>query len=429
MENETQPTPIPPAPQQPSVPPTPTPSPAPVVPDVTVENQVQPKKFPWLSIGIGIAVFVIVTGAAAYFGGFLNPTTTITTNTPISGNQGLNGSAIENTQQTQSGNFIEQLGGTEETTADSQQNFTSITQTVQNACPQGEVMNPVSSRCACDINNNYFEVNIPGAYAQPTAGIASVACSTCAQISDQILQLGQSNDPLDATRKTQLQAIAEQNNCTPCAVYDDRINEASQNQQWDKFFQLVVQKSNDKTCGRTLPVCDSAKWQLLFLNQLRDRAGKDPQTTPAMLQSLQDLQQSMTEDLGNNIACYNMQNLCDELKSSYGNVPQAISTQQSIAAPVGSTPLLGQNPTSSQQTQEGQSEQLVTSTPQFYSSSQQIPKINTAVNLQDESQIDFSSVTPTQLFDKQYYLLHCPVEEPQEPEHPPVKRIKDPTPV
>ncbi len=305
----------------------------------------------------------------------------------------------------------------EQTRAESQQtsqitDLSNITQITLNACPTGQVMDPISSRCACDINNNYFDLNLPDAYTQPTAGIQPVQCTTCAQLSDQILTLGQSIDPADISKKTQLQAVAEQNNCSPCAVYDDRIAQAQQTKTWDQYFNLVVQKSEDKTCGRTLSTCDSLKWQLLFLNDLRDKAGKDPGTTPDMLQTLKDKQASLEEDLGNNTACYNVENLCMDLKTIYGDNTVAILSQP---GQVSTAPLLGTSSTSTaqasqQHTQASTQEQLALSSTQEAS-----------------TQPDLSSITLDQLFTRDFYMLHCPVDglsqqsTPTQETHPKVK--------
>jgi len=371
-------------------------------------------KKPWIGAMIGIVGLTMVIVAMAYLGGFLSFS---------SNNEQLNGSAEEQApqtlEQTANQNPNEQLK--QSPTEQTQEDVYAITQTIPNACPQGQVMDPLNKSCTCDINNNYFE--IPDAYAQPTVGTSSAACSTCLELSNQIIKLGQSNDPADLNRKNELQSIADKNNCTPCAIFDDQISEASQNKQWDKFFQFAVKKANDKTCGRQLVTCDSLKWQILFLNDLRNKAGKDPQTSPQILQNLEDTQQPLTEDLGNNAECYDLQNLCAELKITYGTVPKALSTQQVVSVPIATTPLIGKNfPMNNQQSAPGSSQETMQTTEQYSTTSQNLSNSEQVIGqqlsetqkldlLDGSLQNNFDSVPANQLFDQHYYLLHCPVEE------------------
>ncbi len=335
----------------------------------------------WILAGVG--VLVIGGGAAGlYFSGVFNGQPQ---------NQPLYGAATEASTVQSS----EQASSQTASDASQQIDTSNFSQMALNACPVGQVMDPVSNRCGCDLDNNYFEMTIPGAYAQPVAGFAQAQCTTCEQLSAQILKLGESNDPADITLKTQLQGLAQQNNCTPCSVFDDQISQAQQNHTWDQYFQLVVQKSQDKTCGRSLPTCDSMKWQLLFLNDLLVKAGNDPQTTPAMMQTLKDEQSTISEDLGNNSTCYTIQNLCENLKAAYAKTATpGTSTQQGISSML----LQGENTGSpsaslSQQAASQQSQQLAATYTQ-----------------QDGTQVDLNSLSPDQLFSKNYYMLHCPVD-------------------
>lgn len=342
---------------------------------------------------IGVVVFLIAgTAAWLYFTGFFNPA-------GQNADQ-LNGAAPQEQSQessTQNTGLTQDLSQTQ-ITAQTQSQSQISTQAALNSCPQGQTNDPTANSCVCDINNNYFPLTLAGAYAQPSAGSPPLACTTCSALSDEIIKLGQSQDPADATRKDALQTLSTQNNCSPCAVYDDKISAAYQSKTWDQYFDLIVQKSADATCGRAMPTCDSLKWQLLFLNGLRDKAGKDKQTTPDMLLALKQKQQSLEEDLGNNAACYNLQTVCGDLKTVFETAAKTTSTSQkpSVATPVISAPLLGQNPllpqAQTQQTQQSPSQQ------------------SAAEAMLGETSIpDLGTVTAPQLFDKDFYLLHCPV--------------------
>jgi hypothetical protein len=263
---------------------------------------------------------------------------------------------------------------------------TPANQLVPGACPRGQVMDPASSACACDTDNNYFELNIPGAYAQPSAGQPQLSCTTCPELSSQILTLGQSSDPADAVKKSALETVAQQNNCSPCQVFDDEISLAQQNKAWDDYFNDAVAKAQDSTCGRSLPKCDSLKWQLLFLNGTMLQAAKTPGTSLDVLQKLKDVQQNLEQELGTDPACYDIQQLCTDLKGVYG---------------IGALPQGGQPSPAETQQLTGQ-----TGTEQAASSQE----AGSGLTQQDGTQVDFSTVLPGQLFNKNFYLLYCPVE-------------------
>lgn len=393
MENEQQPI-QPVVPVQQPVPPTPATPPA--VPQqegtqMPVASPGQPEtpkpakkgipKWVWIAVGIFV---VAATAAGLYFGGVFKPADQLKgaaeEQTPTQEEpRQAETTAPENKQDTQA------LLPTEE--------LTNITQVAPNACPKGQVMDPLSNRCSCDINNNYFAMNISGAYTSPTAGQEPTACTTCMELSDQIRSLGQSEDPADIQLRAQLDTLAEENNCSPCAIFDDRIHQAYEKKMWDKYFELVVEKSNDKTCGRSLAACDSMKWQLLFLNDLRDTAGKDPKTNPPTLESLKKEQQSLSEDLGGNAACYTMETLCGELKSVYGTGETTIIT--GTTSGISSSPLLG-NVTAGDYSAPSSQETAATGSSQ-----------------QEASMPDFASIKAGQLFDRDFYLLHCPVDGQQ----------------
>lgn len=365
------------------------------------EEALKPRsgKMKWILIGVAVLV-IGGTAAGLWYSGILNPA-------PSTGD--LKGAASEQSTLVQP---------TQETQEQTQQaiDIGNINQIALTACPQGQVMDPVSNRCGCDINNNYFQVSIPGAYSQPAAGQQPTECSTCAQLSDQILTLGQSQDPADATRKSELELVAKENNCTTCAVIDDRISKAAQDKAWDKYFDLVVEKSNDKTCGRALTTCDSLRWQLLFMNDLRVKAGKDTGTAPEMLQTLKQKQLSLEEELGNNSTCYNMESLCTDLKDIFGS--NSVSSVKPAPSGIASTPLIGgtaSEPVESatQQTQE--------------QTQQQAPEVS-SINP------DLKNITLDQLFDKEFYMLHCPVDGFVEdttaaPAPVKVRRVPTPTPL
>lgn len=340
-------------------------------------------KMKMIMIAAGILA-VAGTAAGLYFSGILNPA-------------GQNADQLKNAADSQQA-IIDNMQSSQETqelTTQQTQETSGLTQVAVNACPVGQAMDPVTNRCACDINNNYFSLNLDGAYVQPAAGQEPTQCTTCTALIGQINDLANSNDPADVTRKAQLDALAKNNNCSPCSIFDDRIASASQNKEWDKYFDLAVEKSNDKTCGRSLGTCDSLKWQLLFLNDLRDKAGKDQQTSPDVLASLQKKQQSIAEELGTNAACYSLESLCTDLKKIYGN-NMAASTKTSVPG-ISSTPLIGQTgmqitTAATQQTQE------------------QLMPGNTQ---QDLTIPDISAITLDKLFDKDFYMMHCPVDGQQ----------------
>ncbi len=398
MENEqqpVQPTLPPQQPEQPAMPQsspltsgTPVPTPA-VSPSV---NPPQPTKSgipKWVWIVVG-ALVLGGTVAGLYFGGVLKPA-------EQNADQ-LKGTAEQT--QTQSLTQEDTTTPTEKQISQEPQpteEITNITQVTLNACPTGQVMDPVSNRCSCDINNNYFLMNIPGAYTTPSAGQEPTMCTTCMELSDQIRSLGQSEDPADIQLKGQLDTLAKENNCSPCTVFDDRIHQAYEKKMWDRYYELVVEKSNDKTCGRSLSVCDATKWKLLFLSDLRDTAGKDPKTNPSTLETLKQEQQSLSEDLGSNSACYTMETLCTDLKSVYGTTETTIKSGSTSG--ITSSPLIG------------------TGSPADSLSSSQEPQQSAAAEStqQDAVMPDFESITLDKLFDRDFYLLHCPVDGQQTP--------------
>jgi len=370
----------------------------PVVPPAPPATEPAPEPEPkhggilkWIIIAV-----VIIGGAGTaawlYFTGYFNPAVQLN---GAATQEQTQSSSTENLTQTQDLSQTQDLGQTQ-TTAENQttqQQSTNQTQIALNECPLGEISDPATSSCVCDINNNYFPLVLAGAYAQPSAGSQPLACTTCVALSNQIIQLGQSTDPADAARKDALQSLSTQNNCSPCSLYDDKISASYQSKTWDQYFENIVQKSNDATCGRPISTCDSLKWQLIFLSGLRDKAGKDTQTSPEMMLALKQKQQSLEEDLGNKTACYSMQNLCSDLKEAY--IP---TTQQVVinATPIIAAPIFGQTTLIPQpQTQEDLSQQNT----EQASGTTVIP--------------DLASVTAPQLFDKDFYLLHCPVENLQ----------------
>lgn len=354
----------------------------------TPKNNALNRRF--IKLIIGVLVMTAIFWAVLYYGGFLQQQP-----------DQLNGAAPASSS--------EQLTGSQAST----QELAVFTQAPLSACSVGQTLDPKTNQCGCDINNNYFEVNIPDAYKQPTAGQPLLVCTTCAQLSDQIIQLGQSNDPQDIMKKNGLQQVSQQNNCTTCIVFDNRIAQAYQDKNWTAYFQYVVEKSQDKTCGRSLPSCDSMKWQLLFLNDLVGQAAKDSTTPPEMLQSLEQQQQSLSEDLANNTTCYDIQSVCVNLQAAYQTQKQnagAGSSNQTIKV----APMIGtNNQNSSQQIDQSLTQsQQTQQTEQATSVSQQAISDSSQQSLPDGTPVDFSSVVPSQLFSKNFYLLHCPVDNP-----------------
>lgn len=361
-----------------------------------------------LGIGAGVLAVGGIAAAGLYYGKVIPG---------FQPSEELKGAAQETSQ---SGSMEEDLsGGTAQTTASQTselngtqqtQELEGITQIALTACPQGQVKDPVSNLCVCDINNNYFQITLQDAFSQPVSGQAAVSCTTCAALSDQILKLGKSTNPVDVNLKNELSALAKQNNCTPCAAFDDRIANALQKKNWNEYFDLVVEKSNDQTCGRTLSTCDSLKWQLLFLNDLRSKAGKDAATTAEELAKLKEKQQTIEDDLGTNTACYTLESLCSELKTMYEPQPQAVTlTQQEDAPMIGTTPLIGGEETTApaspkeETMMEGETGELSTTEVQ--------PAGTTTrqISLEDGTSVDLGTISNTKLFSTEFYLMHCPV--------------------
>jgi hypothetical protein len=253
-------------------------------------------------------------------------------------------------------------------------------------------------------------------------------------LSDQIFKLGQSTNPMDISLKNELSALAEQNNCSPCAVFDDRIASALQKKNWNEYFDVVVQKSNDQTCGRSLSTCDSLKWQLFYLNDLRAKAGKDEDTTAEELAKLKEKQQNIENELGTNTACYTLEALCSELKTTYEPKPMSAAlTQESAPAAgtttagetapavgtapmVGTTPLIGAGDTSLPETsgetgtQEATTEKSASAETQpAAASTQQTMTEGQQISLEDGTKVDLGTISASKLFSNEFYLMHCPV--------------------
>lgn len=381
----------------------------------------------WLGVGAGVLVVGGIAAAGLYYGKVIPG---------FQPQDDLKGAAEETATETSGGSMetetqTTQPDGTEET-----QELSGITQMALTTCPQGQVKDPVSNLCVCDINNNYFQIRLQDTSTLPVSGQSALSCTTCAALSDQILKLGQSTNPMDISLKNELSALAEQNNCSPCAVFDDRIASALQKKNWNEYFDLVVQKSNDQTCGRSLSTCDSLKWQLFFLNDLRAKAGKDDATTAEELAKLKEKQQNIENELGTNTACYTLEALCAELKTAYEPKPLAATLTQEEGAPagetttagetaptvgttpmVGTTPLIGAGDTSLPEssketaTQEGTTEKPASAeTKPAATSTQQTATQGQQISLDDGTNVDLGTISASKLFSSEFYLMHCPVD-------------------
>ena len=284
-------------------------------------------------------------------------------------------------------------------TQQSQEGF-QLTQTALTACPTGQVFNASTNRCACDINNNYFELNLPGAYTSPVAGQPSLACTTCGELSGEILKLGISTDPADQQRMATLQQVATANNCTACSSFDDQISKASNDKNWDEYFDAVVGKAQDKTCGRNLPQCDLKKWELLFIKQLLDKTSSDPTVDRIELEELRTKQQALTDKLVGE-SCVDMQQVCSDLSVLYGTTATTASTQAaSPSGAIGFPALFGKAPATKVQTTQPTQQSTATQESTALSSTQE-------TSPQNFSTVDLSQIKNTDLFGKDFYDSHC----------------------
>lgn len=385
----------------------------------------------WMAIGAGVLVVGGLAAAGLYFGGFLGNRTSESNLKGAAETSGTTSApASMEEKNDESENSQEQKINTP--VVSTTQQLSSLTQIALNACPVGQVKDPVSNLCTCDRNNNYFDMNLAGAFGKPTTGQASVVCTTCAALSDEILKLGQSNIPEDIARKNELNTLAKDQNCTPCAVFDDRIADALQKKQWSKYYELVLEKSQDKTCGRSLNTCDSLKWQSMFLTDLRAKAEKDTQSSAEEVDLLKEQQQKVMSDLANNTACFQLEALCTQLKTAYtktanaeagdkaavtetGTSSEQVVTSEKKGTSIGVAPLQGKS--TDEKTATG------TATSQQSSSSQQ------PAGSEDGMNVDFALVNAEKLFDNNFYIMHCPVDQGGESDAttstaPAVKKVK-----
>lgn len=381
----------------------------------------------WLGVGAGVLVVGGIAAAGLYYGKVIPG---------FQPQEELKGSAEETTPETAGSSMETETQTMQPEVTGETQELSGITQVALTTCPQGQVKDPVSNQCACDINNNYFQIRLQDASSLPVSGQTAISCTTCAALSDQIFKLGQSTNPMDISLKNELSALAETNNCSPCAVFDDRIASALQKKNWNEYFDLVVQKSNDQTCGRSLSTCDSLKWQLFYLNDLRAKAGKDTDTTAEELAKLKEKQQNIENELGTNTACYTLEALCSELKTAYEPKPLAATLTQEESAPavettaagetaptvettpmVGTTPLVGAGDTSLPETSKETPTQEATTEkpaaeetqPSTATTQQQAVTEGQQISLQDGTSVDLGTISASKLFSNEFYLMHCPV--------------------
>lgn len=368
----------------------------------------------WVVVGAGVLVVGGLAAAGLYFGGFLGNKTSESNLKNAAESSGTTPSPASTEEKSdETGNSQEQNPNTSFVPATQQ--VTSLTQIALNACPVGQVKDPITNLCSCDRNNNYFEMNLAGAFGKPTTGQASVVCTTCAALSDEILKLGQSSVPEDIARKNELNILAKDQNCTPCAVFDDRIADALQKKQWSKYYELVLEKSQDKTCGRSLNTCDSLKWQSMFLTDLRAKAEKDTQSSSEEINLLKEHQQKVMSDLANNTTCFQLEALCTQLKTAYtktetveaGDKPATTETGTSSGQPSSSEKKgtsIGVAPLQGKSTDEK-------TTMSAASSQQQSSPGRESAGGEDGMNVDFAVVNAEKLFDKDFYLMHCPVDQ------------------
>ncbi len=210
--------------------------------------------------------------------------------------------------------------------------------TIQTTCPSGQLPDSVTGACTCDLDHGYFELKIANAFTVSPTAPKPLNCQNCDQMAARLTDINKNlSSAIQSTElqagKTALENAIKENNCNPCAKYEDKISSSLKNKLWENYYQSVVQKLDDKTCGPSLSSCDDAKWKLSFASQLKQnlQSGPSADVNAADLAAIDKIIAQLKKDLLKN-HCIDIDRTCGEL-STTSTTSGTSTTSASSATP------------------------------------------------------------------------------------------------